>query len=252
MSHRITVDQTFAQVPTALLVDGRVSGTDIRVYGLLLRHADVDRACWPSHARLAELAHVSTSTVKRSIRTLEEADWLVVKERFADGAQSSNWYHLRTSSPSTSDDDPQVTSDLPPGHPRPTPQVADDLPPRSPVTYEREPLNESHRTNTRTTVDHSDADDVDVEACFDEWYAEYPRKAGKGAARKAYAKALDRTTRDTLLVAVRAFARLCKAQGTEKRYIAHPATWLNQERWDDDLAVDEPTDPFEGPPMRFY
>jgi hypothetical protein len=32
------------------------------------------------------------------------------------------------------------------------------------------------------------------------------------------------------------FADFCQSEGTEQRYIPHAATWLNNERWEDELT----------------
>jgi len=69
---------------------------------------------------------------------------------------------------------------------------------------------------------------------FDEFWQAYPRKEGKGAARKAFAKAIRLTTLETMLTALRwqrTQPNWVKAGG---QYIPHPSTWLNQERWDDE------------------
>ena len=71
----------------------------------------------------------------------------------------------------------------------------------------------------------------DREALFAEWWAEYPRKQSKPAAKKAYAKALRSVSAQTLLDAVRQFA--ADPNLPEKVFIPHAATWLNDERWDD-------------------
>ena len=70
---------------------------------------------------------------------------------------------------------------------------------------------------------------------FDKFWVAYPRKAGKGGARKAFAKALKKTTADTLISAVerqKYQEQWTKDDGT---YIPHPATWLNQECWEDEV-----------------
>ena len=69
-------------------------------------------------------------------------------------------------------------------------------------------------------------------------YQAYPRKVAKGAARKAIRKALllplekGGVSFDALLDAVQEYARA--KEGQESRYIPHPATWFNAERWADD------------------
>jgi len=71
---------------------------------------------------------------------------------------------------------------------------------------------------------------------FDKFWIVYPRKAGKGGARKAFAKALSKTTADILISAVekqKYQEQWTKDDGT---YIPHPATWLNQECWEDEVG----------------
>lgn len=70
---------------------------------------------------------------------------------------------------------------------------------------------------------------------FETWWKHYPRKVGKGQARKAYQTALTKTDERQLLAAADQLADHHKRAGTETRFIPHPATWLNGERWGDDL-----------------
>jgi len=76
---------------------------------------------------------------------------------------------------------------------------------------------------------------------FDAWWSKYPRKAAKGHARLAYASALKKPgiTPELLLAAVVAYSAHHVTCGTAKNWIAHPTTWLNGERWDDELVVPE-------------
>lgn len=69
------------------------------------------------------------------------------------------------------------------------------------------------------------------DAQFDEWWQAYPRKIGKGQARKAYKTAAKKTDHASLLAAAVSFAQ--KTKGADPKFIAHPTTWLNGERWDD-------------------
>ena len=71
-------------------------------------------------------------------------------------------------------------------------------------------------------------------AGFEEFWQTYPRKAGKLAASKAYSRAvklLGGKGRVTLEAAVKRYAALAK--NLDPQFIPHPATWLNQGRWDD-------------------
>jgi len=72
---------------------------------------------------------------------------------------------------------------------------------------------------------------------FDEFWSLYPRKIAKAVARKAW----QRLTDEQQLMAAKAIDTHCQywsAKETELEFIPHPATWLNQERWEDELVIE--------------
>lgn len=68
---------------------------------------------------------------------------------------------------------------------------------------------------------------------FDEFWVLYPRKVGKGQARKAWAKALKITTADVI---IQALDRQVPDLRGKCEFCPHPSTWLNGERWTDEPA----------------
>lgn len=79
----------------------------------------------------------------------------------------------------------------------------------------------------------------DFDPQFEAFYAAYPRHVGKGAARRAFAGACRKTDPESLTKAARRFAG--QVVGKDPKFIPHPASWLNGERWDDDLPTQPPT-----------
>lgn len=71
---------------------------------------------------------------------------------------------------------------------------------------------------------------------FETFWRAYPRRVGKGAARKAFEKAIRLTTLAAMLDAIALYQR-CKPGYQD---FCHPATWLNQERWDDEWSTPGP------------
>lgn len=82
-------------------------------------------------------------------------------------------------------------------------------------------------------ADAAESDPVAV--AFDGWWAKYPRKTAKPAALKAFRKAL-RQAGDVqpLMAGLENAIAVWQAARTEPQFIPHPATWLNQGRWDDE------------------
>jgi len=70
---------------------------------------------------------------------------------------------------------------------------------------------------------------------FDKFWAAYPRRIAKGAARKAWDKAIKNgADPDEIIWGARAYASLPRDPADGLKYVAHPATWLNAERWEDE------------------
>ena len=79
---------------------------------------------------------------------------------------------------------------------------------------------------------------------FDRFWAVYPRKVGKGKAEDSFAKYKpDDALTDTMIQAVEAAKKTAQWQRDGGQLIPHPATWLNQRRWEDELPKDEPAGP---------
>jgi hypothetical protein len=63
-------------------------------------------------------------------------------------------------------------------------------------------------------------------------YDAYPRKVARPAALKAIARALKKVAPEKLLELTQAYAKA--VEGDDPQFIPHPATWFNQERFNDD------------------
>lgn len=74
---------------------------------------------------------------------------------------------------------------------------------------------------------------------FETFWKAYPRKVGKGAALAAWQKARK------LAEPARIVASLDR-KWPEQKFIPHPATFLNQRRWEDEIRVAQPVNIFEG------
>lgn len=71
---------------------------------------------------------------------------------------------------------------------------------------------------------------------FREWWAGYPRKVDRADAERAFAKALKRgATLEQLTSSLAAWRKAWEAEDRDKRVIPHAATWLNKDRWADEL-----------------
>ena len=80
------------------------------------------------------------------------------------------------------------------------------------------------------TIDQNAKNDTDQ--AFEQFWSAYPRKIGKGSAREAFRKAMTKSTLPSILAAL----ERQKSRWSDPKFIPHPATWLNAERWLDEGA----------------
>lgn len=92
-----------------------------------------------------------------------------------------------------------------------------------------------YKKKNKTPYSPPKGDDAD----FNSFWSEYPKKIGKGAALKAWNKIRPNNgTRTRILEAVRKQATWGQWTKEAGRYIPNPATWLNQQRWEDEEVPD--------------
>lgn len=78
-----------------------------------------------------------------------------------------------------------------------------------------------------------------ADTLFEAFWAAYPKKKSKDDAKRAWDKR--RPDSDLSAVMLRALERQKQSPDWQKeqgRYIPHPATWLNQGRWTDEVEID--------------
>jgi len=75
---------------------------------------------------------------------------------------------------------------------------------------------------------------------FEEFWSLYPKKAGHGKARESLSRALRKTDLATILASLQKHLQSNQWQKDNGQFIPLPATWLNQERWKDEVDSGPP------------
>lgn len=88
----------------------------------------------------------------------------------------------------------------------------------------------SNNLGNITNITSSNDDEVDY--YFEELWVWYPRKVGKGQAKKALKAALKKVSFDEIYHPLVAYVETLDDK--DKQFIPHLATWLNGERWADE------------------
>ena len=197
MSHYMTA--------LAMKQRGLKPAAKIVLYWLADHHNGETGACFPSLKTLEDECEMNRSTIIRHLDALEESG-LIERERRerANGSQTSTSYILN----------------LTPVAERNTPCCKTQ---QAPVA-KRDPHNLGNINLGKeliATLDH-----------FEDFWAAYPRKIGKGNARKAFEKAMKRASVDEIAAGLN--RQLPALSSKEQQYIPHASTWLNGERWNDE------------------
>jgi hypothetical protein len=207
MEQSIRLERRFAIIDEWLL-DLDISDRAIRLYAVLARYADSEtHKAYPSRGTLAERLRCSKASVDRASQELVDAGAMTKKQRH----NSSVIYTLQVSSPLNRG---VLTGDE--GGSAPVMRgvlTGDDLT----ITTELEPVEPKPLNN--------------IDSHFDTFWAEYPRKQGKGKAREAFRTAVKNAGVDAVIAGAVRYAS--DPNLPDPQFIPLPTTWLNQERWDD-------------------
>lgn len=96
----------------------------------------------------------------------------------------------------------------------------------------------------REERDNNTSSPSEIDSDFEAWYSNYPKKVGKQGAIKAYRKARKSVSAEDLVNGLA--AQLPRMLTSERRFIANPATWLNDGRWEDEVETVEQVDAEDG------
>jgi hypothetical protein len=84
---------------------------------------------------------------------------------------------------------------------------------------------------------------------FENFWSQYPKKVGKLTAKRSWEK-LSQENQQKALEAIVEHRKYWSAKGTEWEFIPHASTWLNQERFEDELVIKQKEN--KRPPLPWY
>ena len=173
---------------------------------LLANYANEKNETYPSYKHLAKLAECSERTAMRSVNELIGLGLITKEKRFTDdGKQTSNKFILNIR-----------------GVKNNTEGVSNSAP---------NTIRDIQNNINSCVVDNGD------NILFDQWWKEYPRKDGsKKNALQSFIKLKSEITFNDLMRKTKIFAH--QQKNTEKKFIPHATTFLNQKRFETVENVD--------------
>lgn len=198
---------SFKATNWALTIKGLKPATKIVLIYLSDRF-NPDYGCFPSIAKLAEDCEMSEKSVHTHLDKLEAAGLITKTARTkGNGIKTSNSYKLHMST------NPDMKN-LQNGY----------------VKFTGSDVKNLH---TNLVSNNHVKDNLNNMSIFEDLWKIYPKKVGKGTARKALATAMKKAPIDKIQNSLSLFVRSWGNQ--DKKFMPHLATWLNGERWDDEI-----------------
>ncbi|CUH60259.1 helix-turn-helix domain-containing protein [Thalassobacter stenotrophicus] len=235
----------------AMKQPGLKPATKIVLYWLAEHHNGETGACFPSLKTLERKCEMNRSTVVRHLEALEQLGLIKRNRRERDnGSQTSTAYilHLppvaernspcgKTQQAPVAKRDPHnlgnINLGIEPEDDHRDAAIKADQPAQGGLIQVSEPPLEGNIGSDVAKASGGLREGcLSIEEEFERVWEHYPRKVGKGAARKAWAKARKRATYAEVTGPLGVWIKLQRGTPVEKT--PHFTTWLNQERWLDD------------------
>ena len=214
MSHYMTA--------LAMKQQGLKPATKIVLYWLADCHNQETGQCFPSINHLANVCEMSRRSVEGHLTILEQLGLIKRFNQYRDRGKTSNSYSLdlmgTSEHNSSTDTDTQnlrmVCEKSAHGH------------------TQNLRMNNLGINNLGKETNISSSND-EGDYYFDQLWSLYPRKVGKGQARKAFKTASKKIDFYDLLPKLMDYVNTL--EGKDKQFMPHLATWLNGERWTDEV-----------------
>ena len=201
----------FSIVPEWVL-DRGLSSTALKLYIVMARFADWNTGmAFPSRETLAKRMKCSVKTVDRAVIEIVAAECV---SKISRGRYASALYQVFQVDPRGTDMTSEWTDMSSEGT-----DLSSRLDKNDHITI----------TNKQEPLERKPLNDITEK--FNDFWATYPRRTGKGNARKALEKALEKTSIDDILAGAE---RYRDDPNREDAFTQYPATWLNAEGWEDD------------------
>lgn len=206
----------FAAVPNWIIRDPSISRGAVQVY-MALASRSGPGGIFPSQSILASELECSERSVRRWLAELEQRGLVTRHSRRAStkgkSTKLSDVYTLHPNGP--------VRQELEDTSVRLLPKL-----PATPVQASGHSLQVTPLIEEEPSKKNPESD------LFDVFWSVYPRREAKIAARKAFAKAVKSAGAEAVIAGARRYA--ADPNLPEKKYVPHPASWLNDGRWDDE------------------
>ena len=205
----------YAQIPITVMYDDRLKPIERLLYGTISMLSKKSGYCYASNGYFAELYKCSEMAISKYIKNLSLYGYVTI--------ENANSYkrQIFMSNLKQMINEP-ITNDI---------GTYNKCYRNIKQTYEHN-NNNKLKNNLNKVIDKNNTNELNED--FVIFWKAYPKHKGKPVAEKAFARAIKKVELDTMLEAIRKQKQSGQWRKDNGQYIPYPATWLNQERWNDE------------------
>lgn len=225
----------FAIIPARVRYDANLRPNAKLLYAEITALADASGYCWASNDYFAQLFELSPKTVSDLIGTLDKRGYItveVVRDQQTNEVQGRRlWVEQRGTNDLHTPPPKNKGRGAPLKNGGTSPQKCGDPPPKN------KEKNNTRSNNTPYTP-QGGVCSVQSDELFARFWAAYPRKVNKTRAKRAWDKLKpDLALCRAMAEALEKFKASDQWQRDGGLYIPHPASWLNNRRWEDEDII---------------
>ena len=200
----------YAIIPATVRYDKQLTPNAKLLFGEITALCHQEGYCWAGNQYFADLYDVSKTSISTWIGNLKDAGHITVEMNYKEGSKHILNRYIRI---------------LGEG-------IQENL--HTPTRKLNDPIQENFVDNN--TVNNTKNITPNNIGDFDSFWRFYPRKAGKEAARKAWAKLRpDQHIMQMILDNVKERVEKGEWRKDNQSFILHASTYLNQKRWEDEV-----------------
>ena len=212
-----TLPGYYAVIPADVRYDNRLSAAEKLMYAEISALAQSNGCCWAKTKYFCDLFDVADSTVRRWITELQKYGYIWTEIVTKNGMVSGRRIYLTCSLPASA----QKSADVRPKMSAPPAQKSADK-------------NNTSISNNNTPPTPPEGGSA-TDELFDQFWHEYPKKADKQKARRAWKKIKHVEKQfPAIMNALQSQKQSVQWTKDKGQYIPLPSTWLNGERWTDE------------------
>jgi len=235
----------YAVIPASVRYDNQLTPNAKLLYGEITALCNEKGYCWASNRYFAKLYEVSMTTVSKWVKQLVERGYVTSQIIYAEDGQTILARHIYIAEAPTQENTPTQEKLKTP------PKEVKDPTQEKLKTPTQENLKDNNTSSIDTIIDTYNNDHLPKKskekleeekhsANFERFWDIYPKKVAKQKAKDIWLqKKYDDLLTEKIIDAITQQIEVTWKH-TEKKYIPNATTWLNQQRWEDEIIKSQP------------